>query len=93
MKGFVLAKKVSQVLWHMLVIPELSRQRQADLCKPGQPGLYGEDLSQQTNKQINAQKKGMKRKNICVVLCNLLLSIKKSYRMILWCINMAEIVL
>jgi hypothetical protein len=44
--------------WHIPLIPELGRQRQADLCEfeasmgteqvPGQPGLHREILSEKT---------------------------------------------
>jgi hypothetical protein len=72
------SKKTRQAWWSRNLIPVLWRQRQADFCVPGQPGLESEfqdsqgytekpclkeqKTTKQTNKQTKNKKKQKKNK-------------------------------
>jgi hypothetical protein len=82
------------VWWHILVVPGLSRQRQADLCKFQASLLYMVRILCLRNKQTSTHKRKEGKERTVVwffVTCYSLF--KKSDRMVSWCINMAEIVL
>jgi hypothetical protein len=61
----LLRVSTSPVWWHKPLIPALGRQRQADFCVPGQPGLQSEfqDSLGYTEKPCLEKNKKTKQKN------------------------------